>query len=364
VDKRKKSGVRAAAVLLVALAAGHLVQTIKAEKAVSAVQTPKAIEKVSAGPEAAAPAPVLPVTASLTGPAPAAEPVAPADETTPTVVAAEPIAPASETPALDAPVLAALPDPVAIAPDAATPVPPKQDAAFDPAPPVASQPAPATATAECKDTMTLGAGPLAMISVSIDAPCRAGERVVLRHAGLVVAEQLTDTGTLTLDLPALQTQGEVSALFPDADVLRDSVAVPDAARTRRFAVQWMAEDAFQLLAFENGASYGDPGAVWTAAPVSPNGGFVMALGNPMLDLPMMAQVYTYPTNAALSVELAIEAAVTEMTCDRDLLGETLSTLQGVVTVTDLTLAMPDCDAVGDILVLNNPGQDVTLAAAD
>ena len=39
-------------------------------------------------------------------------------------------------------------------------------------------------------------------------------------------------------------------------------------------------------------------------------------------------------------------------------------VDGTRSVNDLTLAMPDCDAVGDILVLNNPGQDVTLTASN
>lgn len=357
-DKKKKSVIRAGAVLMVALAAGHLVQTLNADKTVAVVERPRAVEQVSAGPGAVAADPVMPVTASLTGTAAAADPDPALPATEPSVVATDPPLDSSVP---TAPVLAALPETVEATP---APMVPEQEAAQEPAPAIAPVAPPVVAVDTCASDLTLTAGPLAMISVNIVAPCRAGERVVLRHAGLVVAEQLSDTGTLTLDLPAMQSQGEVSVLFPNADVLRDSVTVPDAARARRFAVQWMADDAFQLFAFENGATYGDPGAVWSEAPVSPSGGFVVALGNPMLDLPMMAQVYTYPADATLSAEIAIEAAVTEVTCGRELLGETLDTRTGVVEVLDLTLAMPDCDAVGDILVLKNPGQDVTLAAAD
>ncbi|NGM46983.1 hypothetical protein G5B31_15710 [Rhodobacter sp. SGA-6-6] len=335
-DKRKKSLMRGGAVILVALAAGHLVQTMNAEKVAAAAAKPKGIEQVSAGPEAAAPAPEA---AAL----PAAEPA-------PALVATEPEAP----PAPEAPVLAALPEVPPVAPEPALPAAP----ALDPAP-EAAPPAPAAAAEDCASAVTLTAGPQAMISVAIAAPCRAGERVVLRHAGLALAEELGADGSLHLDLPALQTSGEVSVLFADAEVLRDAVPVPDAAAVHRFAVQWMADDAFQLHAFENGADYGQPGEVWSAAPVSPNGGYLVSLGNPGLDLPMLAEVYTFP--AETPADLSIEATVTETTCGRELLGEVLEAQQGKVTVTDLTLAMPDCEALGDILVLKNPGRDVTLA---
>jgi hypothetical protein len=79
---------------------------------------------------------------------------------------------------------------------------------------------------------------------------------------------------------------------------------------------------------------------------------------------MMAEVYTWPADAAVSVVPSVEAVVTDATCARELLGETIHAADGKVTIKDLTLAMPDCDALGDILVLNNLVPDVTLAAAN
>ena len=342
-DKRKKSLMRAGAVIVVALAAGHLVQTMNAEKMATVAAKPKAIERVSAGPEAAAPAPAA-ETAALPAPAVAPEPAAPA------MVVDVPAAP----PAAEAPVLAALPELPPALPEPVLPAAP----ALDPAP-GAALPGPVVAAEDCIPSLTLTAGPQAMISVAIAAPCRMGERVVLRHAGLALAEELGAGGNLHLDLPALNADGSVSVLFADAEVLRDAVPVPDAAAVHRFAVQWMADDTFQLHAFENGADYGQPGNVWSGAPVSPGGGYLVSLGNPGLDLPMLAEVYTFPADTP--TDLSIEATVTEATCGRELLGEVLEAQQGKVTVNDLTLAMPDCEAMGDILVLKNPGRDVTLA---
>ncbi|MBK8438587.1 MAG: hypothetical protein IPL38_03445 [Rhodobacter sp.] len=367
---KKKSAIRAGAVLVVALAAGHLVQTMNADSGAAAPAAPKAVEQVSAGPAASGSG--IPAAAALTAPAASelavtspSEPAMQPEEMP--ILAALPELPGAPTieatppvPIMDAGPVAETPDPAP-----AMPAPELADLA-DPQPSSDPQPAasPVLADSDCSLDMALSAGPQAMISVAISAPCRGGQRVVLRHGGLAVAEELTAEGTLSLDFPALSDRGEVSVLFADAEVLRDNVTVPDAAAVHRFAVQWMADDSFQLHAFENGADYGEPGNVSAEAPVSPDGGFMVALGNPTLDLPMMAQVYTWPADTSVSAEVVIEAAVTEMTCGRELLGETVEARGGAVQVTDLTLAMPDCDAVGDILVLKNPGQDVTLAAAN
>lgn len=379
---RKKSIIRGGAVLVVALAAGHLVQSMNADRAIQTQPKPKAIEQVSTGAD-----PSPPVTAPATGPATgpvtsAVSPAQPADNTAAMPLPAdlpEMPAPAAKPALAPGSILAALPDMVpslsdlplpkvpVLQPEADTAAP-GQSAALEelPTPPLPAAAAPAlpVAAKDCPVDLTLSAAPQAMISVRLSAPCRAGERVVLRHAGLALAESIPESGTLELDLPALAADGELSALFADAEVAQASVPIPDAGTVQRFAVQWMAEDDFQLHVLEGEADYGQPGHVWADAPVSPKGGYLVALGNPALDLPMMAQVYTWPADASVQADVRIEAAVTEATCGRELLGETLSVQSGIATVKDLTLAMPDCDAVGDILVLKNPGQDVTLAATN
>jgi hypothetical protein len=79
---------------------------------------------------------------------------------------------------------------------------------------------------------------------------------------------------------------------------------------------------------------------------------------------MLAEVYTFPKSAEVPVQVVIEATVTEATCNRDLLGETLASVAGKVSVTDLTVAMPGCDAVGDYLVLNNLLPEMNIATAN
>ncbi|MDZ4135016.1 MAG: hypothetical protein U1D06_05395, partial [Paracoccaceae bacterium] len=139
---------------------------------------------------------------------------------------------------------------------------------------------------------------------------------------------------------------------------------------QRFAVQWLAEDAFQVHAFEGTAAYDAPGHVSAQNPHRPlagiptQGGFLTLLGDGSVDLPMRAEIYTYPVDPGADVRVVVEAAVTAATCNRELLGEILSSLHGVLSVADLTVEMPACDAVGDVLVLNNLTSDLKIAATE
>lgn len=278
--------------------------------------------------------------------------------------------------------LAAGPQEVAVA--TLAPVPPLPDAAMVPltaAAPAAPElpladPAPSKALVEavpaadpCPVTLELTAEPGAMIGILLLSPCHPSERVVLRHAGLAVTGQTTATGSLFTALPALEVAASVEVMFPTGEKVAAGISVPDLARLRRFGVQWQADDAFQINAFEGGARYGEPGHVSAAKPnatpigMDPGtGGFLSLLGDPTTELPLLAEIYTFPVTD--SADVVIEVAVTPATCGRELLGETLASVAGRVEVTDLTLAMPECDAIGDFLVLNNLVPDMKIAAAD
>ena len=94
------------------------------------------------------------------------------------------------------------------------------------------------------------------------------------------------------------------------------------------------------------------------------GGWMVALGDASTDLPLFALVYTFPSTPGLNADVVVEAAISGDTCGRELLVETIDSTGGAATVTDLTVAMPDCDAIGDILVLKNLASDLKIAAAD
>ena len=367
----KRRAARGIAVLAVALAAGHLVQNMgerKAPKPVASAelqQKPTRVETVAAGADAvlpvtaqpqsaaqSAPLPAGPMTSNLvpTLPAPALPTVAPA-------IAAKPVI--AEVPA---PAIAA--EKPLVADVAATPTDavPTQTPAV--APPVA------VASTACDISLDLMAEPNAMIGITLIAPCQPDQRVVLRQGGLVVTGQTTSTGALFTALPAFETQAIIEASFTDGTKAEAKIAVPDLAALRRFGVQWQGDDAFQVHGFENGANYGEKGHVSAADPHLPTpgltaaGGFLTLVGDSSTDNPLLAEVYTFPADPAAKPEVVVEAAVTDKTCGRELLAETLTSTGGSVFVTDLTLAMPECDAIGDYLVLKNLVLDLNMAAAN
>ncbi|WP_435257144.1 hypothetical protein ACSBLW_13545 [Thioclava sp. FR2] len=318
----------------VALGAGHMVQKRAADRLASAEQQVVVVDvtPVAAGPETVqipAPAPVVelppvPVAVVDTVPAVAVEPATP--ETAPSVVAA--VAPEQIEPVAPPPVTAAV-------------EPPPQD---------------------CTVQFDLLPQPGAMIGLTLLAPCHGNERVVLHHAGLTVTAKTSESGTLFGSLPALSTAVEVDVRFGSGDRAITSIDMPEAEGVRRFAVQWQGGDAFQLHAFEGDAGYDEPGhfsAIHSGKPGE--GAFVTLLGDSTTELPLMAEVFTFAPGQ--DAEVVLEAAVSAATCGREILGETLMAEDGKIEVADLTLAMPACDAIGDILVLKNLVQDMKLAAA-
>jgi hypothetical protein len=221
---------------------------------------------------------------------------------------------------------------------------------------------PVIAAQDCAVDLALDAQPAGMIGLTLLAPCNANERVVLRHAGLAVSERLDAQGALTLALPALVTAAKVEIMFADGDTIDGALVMPEAATLRRFGVQWQGPEAFVVHGFENGADYGEPGDISPVNLGRPEGGQLVVLGDATVDLPLLAQIYTFPATSGQTAEVVIEASVTDATCARELLGETIASGSDRVEITELTLAMPECSGVGDFLVLKNLASDMKIAA--
>lgn len=203
----------------------------------------------------------------------------------------------------------------------------------------ATTPPDAASSETCPVTLDLFADRDATLALTLTAPCRPNEGVVLHHAGMSVTYQTTATGSLFLDFPALDAAGDVSIRFPDGTEVSAMAPVPELATLQRLALQWVDGDSFALV---------------TDAPVT-------TLGTAVTVLPMYAQVVTLP---ASDTPLSIETEVTDRTCGREALGAVFYSDGGQVHSSDLALAMPDCDGAGGYVVLNNPVADMKLAAAE
>ena len=155
----------------------------------------------------------------------------------------------------------------------------------------------------CEGVLTAMAQPGAMLGLTLAAPCHAGERVVLRHAGLAVTGRVDAAGALHVSLPALDNAGAVAVEFADGTEVQAAVSVPDLRGVRRLGVQWQAGDAFALHGLEGGAELQTAGDVSAAHPGvigAAQGGWLVTLGDASVAAPLLAQVYTYPADAGLS----------------------------------------------------------------
>lgn len=216
---------------------------------------------------------------------------------------------------------------------------------------------------ECPISIELLPQPGAMVGVSVLAPCHPAERAVIRHAGLAVTGKTSAAGALFANVPAMTGIAEVEVAFASGDKNSETIEVPDFNGVRRFVVQWQDQDMFQLHAFENGADYDQPGAYSAAnLQASATGATMTLLGDSSTELPLLAEVFTFAPD--IPTEIVVEAAVTEETCGREIFAETIEAKDGSVEIGDITLEMPACDSLGDILVLKNLVEQTKVAAAD
>jgi len=221
---------------------------------------------------------------------------------------------------------------------------------------------------DCQITLDLLEDDNAMIGMTLLAPCLPDTDLLISHAGLVFSAKTMASGSLFLSLPALTEEAKVAVKFSNGETAESSIFIPEIRLMRRFAVQWPESDGFSVHAYEGKAGFADPGHIWAENLATPrpagvqDTGYLTLLGDPLTKLPMLAQVYTYPSQT--QSEIIVEAAVTEDNCGFDLMGDALSSVGGKVEKTEITVAMPDCTAIGDYVQLPDLAPDLKLALAN
>ncbi len=221
----------------------------------------------------------------------------------------------------------------------------------------------------CIASMTADPTIGAMANIHLDAPCQANTPVTLHHGGMVFTE-VTDThGQLDLTIPALVQDAVFVAAFENGDGAVAQLNVQGISNVDRVVVQWQGETGLQLHALEFGASYFKVGHVWAESqglPHRTDTGFLVRLGDPSQPNARLAEVYTYPTADSTQtgiVNMSVEAEVTDKNCGHEISAQTLQFHRGGELHTqDLSLALPDCAAIGQFLVLKNMVEDLKIAS--
>lgn len=224
----------------------------------------------------------------------------------------------------------------------------------------------------CAADLEATAGPAATVLLEISAPCAIDAVGTLHHQGIIVSVQTNAQGTATLVVPALAQEAVFIMDMPGGFGAAAIVSVPDFDQYDRAVLQWQGDTGLSLHALEFGAGYAEEGHVWAAsarnidAAQSGTGGFLMRLGDVALEGAMIAEVYTYPSGISQrdgTVELSVEAEVLGSNCGRSIAAQSIQISPGEdAQALDLTMTLPDCDAVGEFLVLKNMLRSLTLAS--
>jgi len=213
--------------------------------------------------------------------------------------------------------------------------------------------------------------PGAMVSLSLDAPCEAGQRVEISHGALDFADQTTNYGRLSLLVPALAATATYTARFGDGQTASATVEVPAVAHVDRVILQWAGPVELNLHALEFGADENSSGHVWAGAArnaalaARAGGGFMVALGNPDVARPIRAEIYTLDHGANTksgAVRMMIEAHGGAGACAQPVDALTLRATEGRnPDPMDIRFDMPPCGEPGQTLLLNNALQDLKIA---
>ena len=233
------------------------------------------------------------------------------------------------------------------------------------------QPAPVVETPACGVTASAEVLAGAMVDLSVSAPCLLNERATVHHNGMMFTAATDDAGQFAVSVPALAENAIIIVEFANGDGAIAEVQVTSLQFYDRVVLQWTGDTGFQLHAREFGAEYGSDGHVWVGAPrdvtaaAMGEGGFVTRLGAPDTLAPRMAEIYSFPSGTAArggDVLLSVEAEVTADNCGQDIEAQALEVQhQGRLRTQYLTLAVLDCSAIGDFLVLNNLVDDLKIA---
>ena len=374
----KKRLYTAVAALVIAGAAGHFMQQGANSPAPQAPQLAASEYPAAPEVEAAAPAPVELAAAPAAPSGPTLDTLAAAPEIAPlpmapevTRSASEPLLALAEAPT--APGVAAAVDIGAGATPAALPDLPIELAAVTDFGSAEREPFAPTPVDGLADTCAIEASatpmPGALVALTVSAPCNSGEEVEFGHAGLRFSEQLGPDGGIELMVPAMTADAVFTVAFANGQQVSAEASVADIADYERVALVWHGATGLQLHAMENGATYGEPGHVWAEAPgaaalaTEGKGGFVSVLGSTATGY--AADVYTYPESlmpSSAGPEVSIEAQVMENTCGSKIEGLFLRSEAGRAPMeTNVSMAVPACDAVGEYLVLKNLPQDLKIA---
>lgn len=228
------------------------------------------------------------------------------------------------------------------------------------------------AAQDCMIDLTGETRAAAMVALTLSAPCQPDARVAIDHGALHFTIATDADGKAEVLVPALSENALFVATMDDGNAAAVEMVVDTLSFYDRAVVQSDNGNGITLHAREFGAAYDSDGHVWAGHPRDASvaargqGGFVTRLGDAAIPGAKIADVYTFPTSTATvvgDIALTIEVEVTTMNCGRQISAQVIEVSQATAPgVSALDVSLPDCDAVGDYLLLKNLIDDLKIAA--
>lgn len=206
-----------------------------------------------------------------------------------------------------------------------------------------SEPALSPFGMDCAPGIRVSATEGGFLDTVISAPCKLGQTVQVGHDALTFALSLSNTGQARLRIPAVVRDGAVAVTFADGTILTAAAPVSGIGTLRRmvFAHDGPADHVF-LKASGPERRKIDREAFATAT------GTVSSLTAPM---------------GHGTVRLSLLVEVTPANCGQPLNAHVIEQAGAGAAVqkTQLSLNLPGCERVGDVLELKNAVPDLRLA---
>ena len=219
----------------------------------------------------------------------------------------------------------------------------------------------------CDQRLFLTPAPAGTFFLNFRAPCDGGSAVSIRQGALKFAQTLDETGRLELRMPALTEDVAVEVTLAGRKI-SGALNVTDALEFQHVALVWTGPQMLRLNAFEFGAARNEIGHVWSGAPKSPNrasrgtGGYLTRYTS---ETGPSVEIYSLPVDRSPLrgvVRLVVEAQVSRDTCGRVARARAIQpTAFRRISETDVEVALPDCDRIGEVVVLQNLLRDMRLA---
>jgi|GEM_PF-6203924 len=171
------------------------------------------------------------------------------------------------------------------------------------------------------------------VDVVLSAPCDRNADLTVRHGAMELSYRTDGQGSLEVTIPALSPDAVVEVEFPGRDPLIANVSVPEAEGLDRVVL----------------LSRGTLPVSLSVARAGTSGGEIRHFGDVTVPGARLAQVLTVPRGSA--PQTRVEAAVTQDDCGRWVHGQTIHVVAGGQAARDFSLAMPGCDAIGDLVAL-------------